>query len=138
MDNQLDENIASRSLKLLMGELRFPLRDEELKRIKRYRNLLQDRFLQFTREDYPNGFLFEREFNSRGFTYDPNNVHISAYGEIFEACVQEWGSELASELHVPHSNLTLLSNLSITAENIQEIDTFRLSQEGGVPPTMRI
>lgn len=82
---------------------------EELDRIKRYRQVLGDRFFLFGHNDHPETSDFNCLFRERGMTISVNNVELTmtAMGEWYEGCVNAWGQEVKAALGILDENYYL-------------------------------
>lgn len=100
--------------KYITGELPVEERDnEDLERIKQYKNLLGERLFVFQGDWLPYGDMLYEAITSRGFSLSPY-VEVRAYGELYDACVQAWGEVVVEELEIPRKRLVLNRDLSLS------------------------
>lgn len=102
------------------------IEQEEIERIKRCKAKLGNRLILFGWFEIPDSEDLTRIFASRGFTYNPEEVKIHAYGEIFEICMTAWSTNTALALDIPYSNIEYSREDSLTKADCNEIDKWRI------------
>ena len=89
------------------------LRRIDSDRIRRYSEILGDRFFLFPADLLPLRKELNKKFRKKGFSYDPTSMRLTAYGEYFDACVLVWGTHIQDELRIPSTNFHRLQDLSL-------------------------
>lgn len=99
---------------------------EEIERIKRCMAKLGNRIILFSLFAIPTSEDLTKIFTQYNFTYNPEEVKVHAYGEIFEVCMTAWSSDTALNLGIPYSNIEYSREESLTNADCREIDKWRL------------
>lgn len=92
-------------------DLGHPLKNEDVQRIIKYRNLLQERFFYF-------GLEQEKEINfleviqSRGFRIDPTVCRVFVFGEYGGLCTRDIGAISRDQLALVPKSVLFLPSLS--------------------------
>lgn len=98
---------------------------KDIHTIKRLQNALGNRFIVFSHMLWPENKIILDSINLRGFTYNPSELKLNIYGEIYEVCVIAWGNHLATIMGVPTSNVLGMKDLSLTSEDCEVITKWR-------------
>jgi hypothetical protein len=90
------------------------LKKEEQLRLRRYQDLLGDRFICFSSPwEEPNAEFLQSLLKKRGLKYRPSSTLLTAYGEYLDLCVISWQEATGEALFIPYKNYSVDANLSV-------------------------
>lgn len=101
---------------------------EEIERIQRCMVKLGNKFILFGWLVVPDRDELIKIFESRGITYNPDEIRLRAYGEVVEMCMTAWGYHIAIVLGISPSNIEYWREESLTNSDCTEIDKWRVNQ----------
>lgn len=102
------------------------IEQEEIERIQRCMAKLGNRLILFGWFEIPGSEDLTKIFALRGFTYNPEEVKVRTYGEIFEMCMKAWGDHIALVLDIPPSNIEHNREESLTNADCNKINNWRV------------
>lgn len=101
---------------------------EEIERIQRCEAKLGNRLVLFSWMAIPSHDELIKIFESRGISYNPSEIRLRAYGEIFEMCMTAWGYHITILLGISSSNIDFSREESLTDADCKEIYKWRVTE----------